>query len=202
VRRASPLRFSTYGSLPSVPASDVGVAGRPGGRVGVRQPGLQVTDDRALKTRRQQPWPERAGGILTEGREQSQGTLDGRGHVAQLPTDFVSHSDVLLGRGQTCCLAGIRGGTQSVRSHVRNGRRLPRGSGGCGRGRSPHVTSGAASDEPPADLVGDIELATSESSRPRDGVPGAAILWSLRLEQPQHPFSAVRRPRRDDSPVA
>jgi hypothetical protein len=102
--------------------------------------------------------------------------------VAQLPADFVSHSDVLFGRGKTCCLGGVGGGTQSVRSHVRNGRGLTRGSGGCGRGRILYVTCGAASDEPPADLRGDIKFATSESSRAGDGVPGAAILWSLRLE--------------------
>jgi hypothetical protein len=89
---------------------------------------------------------------------------------------------VLVGRGQTCCLDGISGGTQGVRSHVGNGRGLPRGSGGCGSGRCLHVTSGAGTDEPPADLRGDIKLTTSEGSRPRDCVPGAAILWSLRLE--------------------
>jgi hypothetical protein len=104
------------------------------------------------------------------------------------------------GRGRACRLGGIRGGTEAVRPHVRNRRGLPRGSGGCGR--EPSLTSGAATDEPPADLLGDVKLATSESSRPGDGVVGAAIVWSLRLEQPQHPLSAVRRSRRDDSPVA
>jgi hypothetical protein len=122
--------------------------------------------------------------------------------VAQLPTDLLSHSDVLVGRGQTGCLGGIRGGTQGVRAHMGNRRRLPGGSGGCRRGRSPHVTSGAATDEPPADLLHDIKLPTSEGARPANRLPGAAILWSFRLEHPQHPLSAVRRPRRDDPPVA
>jgi hypothetical protein len=122
--------------------------------------------------------------------------------VAQLPTDLLRNSDVLVGRGQTCCLGGIRGGTQGVGSHMGDGRGLSRGPGGRDSGGSLHVTSGAATDEAPADLLGDIELATGERSRPRDCVPGAAIPWSFRLEQPQHPLRAVRRPRRDDPPVA
>jgi hypothetical protein len=108
----------------------------------------------------------------------------------------------LVGRGQTCGLGGIRGGTQRVRTHVGDGRGLPRGSGGRGSGGSVHLTSGAATDEPPADLFGDMELATSERPRPGDCVPGAAVLWSFRLEQAQHALSAVRRPRRDHPPVA
>jgi hypothetical protein len=185
-----------------VPASDVSVRRRPGRPSGVRQPGLQVTNDRALKTRRQQPWPEGAGGILTEGRKQPQGGLDGRGHLAQLPMDLLSDGDALVGRSQSCCLRGIRGGTQGVRAHVGNGRGLPRGSGGCRSGGRPHVTSGAATTEPSADLLGDIKLATSKGSRPLDCVPRAPILWSCRLEQAEHPPSAVRRPRRDDPPIA
>jgi len=197
-----PVRFSSVRLTHVVPASDVCVRRWLGVHVGARQSGLQLTDDRALKTRRQQPWPEGTGGILTEGRKQSQSRLDGRGHVAQLPTDFLSNSEVLVVRGQTCGRGGIHGGTQGVRSHMGNGRGLPRGSGGCRGGGSPHVTSSATTDEPPADLLGDIKLATGEGSRPGDCVPGAAILWSFRLEQPQHPLGAVRRPRRDGPPVA
>jgi hypothetical protein len=79
---------------------------------------------------------------------------------------------------------------------------LPCGSGGgrcCG---SPHVTSSAATDEPPADLVGDGKLATSEGSSPGDGVPGAPIAPRFRLEQRQHALCAGRCPRREDPPVA
>ena len=172
------------------------------GPVGIRQCGLKGTDDRALKIRCQQPWPEGAGGILTEGREPSQGGLGGRGHVAQLPLDLLGNGDVLVGRGQTCGLGGIRGGTHGVRAHVGDGRGLSRGSGGCGSGGSRHVTRGAATDEAPADLLGDIALAPSEGSRPRDRVPRAAILWTFRFEQPQHPLGAVRRPRGNGAPVA
>ena len=109
---------------------------------------------------------------------------------------------MLVGRGQGCCLGGVPGGAQGVRCHVGHGGSLPRRSGGCDSGGSPHVTSGAAADEPSADLLGDIKLATSEGSRPGDCVPGSPILRRLRLEQPQHPLSAVRRPRRDDPSVA
>ena len=96
--------------------------------------------------------------------------------------ELLSDGDVLVGRGQRCCLRGIRGGTQGVGSHVGNRRGLPRGSGGCRGGGRPHVSGGAAADEPSADLFGDIELATGKGPRPRDCVPGAAILWSFRLE--------------------
>ena len=99
MRRALPRRLTACGSLLSLPASDVGVRRWPRGKVGVRQSGLQVANDRALKTRREQPWPEGAGGILSEGRKQPQGGLDGRGHVAQLPTDLLSNRDALVGRG-------------------------------------------------------------------------------------------------------
>ena len=171
-------------------------------KVGARDCNLQVTNDRALKTGRQQPWSEGAGGILTDGREQPQRGLDRRGHVAQLPTDLFSNIDALVGRGQSRGLRGVRGGAQGVRSHVGDGRGLPRASGGSGGGRSLHVTSGAAADESSADLAGDIELATRKGSRPSDCIPGAGVVWSFRLEQPQHPLGAGRGPRRDDPPVA
>jgi hypothetical protein len=65
-----------------------------------------------------------------------------------------------------------------------------------------HVTSGATSDKSAADRFGHAKLAPSESPRPGDRVAGAAIPWSFRLEQPQDPFRAVRRPRCDDAPVS
>jgi hypothetical protein len=122
--------------------------------------------------------------------------------VAQLPTDLVSGSDASVGRGHRHGLRGVRGGAQGVRSHVGDGRGLPRGSGGSGGGRRLHVTSGATTDESPADLPGDVELATREGSRPGDRNPGPGVVWSFRLEQPEHPLGAVRRPRRHDPPVA
>jgi hypothetical protein len=38
------------------------------GVVGFRQAGLEITDDRAEKARREEPRPERTGRILTDGR--------------------------------------------------------------------------------------------------------------------------------------
>ncbi len=43
------------------------------GMVGVRQAGLEITDDRAEKARREKPRPEGPGRILTDGRQLSQG---------------------------------------------------------------------------------------------------------------------------------
>jgi hypothetical protein len=45
------------------------------GVVGVRQPGLEITDDRAEKARREKPRPEGAGRILTDGRQLSRAAL-------------------------------------------------------------------------------------------------------------------------------
>jgi hypothetical protein len=85
---------------------------------------------------------------------------------------------------------------------MRDSRRLPCGTGG-GRCRgSAHVTSGATTNKSAADLFDDIKLTKRESPRPRDRVTGAAVLPSFRLEQPQYPLGAVRRPHRDDPPVA
>jgi hypothetical protein len=75
-------------------------------------------------------------------------------------------------------------------------------SGGGRRCRTLHVTSGATSNKSAADLFRDAKLATSEGTRPGDRLAGTAIPWSFRLEQPQDPFRAVRRPRCDDAPVS
>ena len=67
--------------------------------------------------------------------------------MAQLPTDLLSHDDGLVGRGESCRLGRVRGGAQGARSHVRNGRGLPGGSGSRNSGRGLHVTSGGAADK-------------------------------------------------------
>ena len=69
-----------------------------------------------------------------------------------------------IGRGEARRLGGVRGGTERVRPHVGHRRGLSRGSGGRDRGRSVHVTRSSATGEPPANLLGDIELASSERS--------------------------------------
>lgn len=121
--------------------------------------------------------------------------------MTKLPADLLTDSVLLVGSGKTSCLGGIRRGTQGVCAHMGNSRGLPRGSGGCRCYGSVHVTSGAATDKSATDLLGDIKLTASEGSCPGDRVTGPAILWSFRLEQPQHPLCAVRCPHRDDPPI-
>jgi hypothetical protein len=169
--------------------------------VGVRQGGLEVTDDGAQKAGCQQPRPERTRGILTDRREQSQGGLGRRGHVIKLPPDLLTDSRRPVVRGQTSRLGGISGGAQGVRAHMGNARGLPRGPGGGRRCGSLHVSSGATSVKPPADHFGHPQPATSERPRPGDRVARAAVPGSLSLEQPQHPFRAVRCPQRHDPSV-
>jgi hypothetical protein len=89
-----------------------------------------------------------------------------------------------------------------VRAHVRDGGGLAGRSSGGRRCGSFYVTSGTFGDESVTDLFGDAKLATSESPRPGDSVTGAAVTRSFRLEQSQHPFRAIGRPRRDDSTVS
>jgi hypothetical protein len=122
--------------------------------------------------------------------------------MTKLPPDLLTDSVWPVGGRKTSRLSGIRGGTQSVRAHVGDARGLPRGSRGGRRCGSPNVTSAASSDKSAVDRFGDAELATSESPRPSDRVKGAAIVRSLGLEQPQHPLCTVRRPHRDDPPIA
>jgi hypothetical protein len=80
------------------------------------------------------------------------------------------------GAARPAALAAYAAAPKGVRSHVGDGRGLSRGSGGCGSCGSPHATRRSATNEPAADLLGDINFATSEGSRPGDRGPGAAIL--------------------------
>ncbi len=129
--------------------------------VGVRQAGLEVTDDRAEKTRREKPRPEGTGGILTDGRQLSQGGSGRRGHTTKLPADLLAERLRPVGGDQSSRLGGIRGGTQSVRAHMRDACGLPGRSGGGHRCGTAHLTSGGVSDETAARLC-DAKLATSK----------------------------------------
>jgi hypothetical protein len=129
--------------------------------VGVRQAGLEITDDRSEKARGEQPWPEGTGLILTDGRQLSQGGSGGRGHVAKLPADLLAHSPWPVRSGQPSRFGGVRGGTQSVRAHMRDARGLPGRSGRGHRCGSAHLTSGGMSDETTASLC-DAKFATSK----------------------------------------
>jgi hypothetical protein len=129
------------------------------GVVGVRQTGLEITDDRAKKARREKPRPEGTGRILTDGRQLSKGGSGRRGHTAKLPADLLADSLRPVGSGQFSRLGGIRGATQSVRAHMRDACGLGGRSGGGHRCRSAHLTSGGMSDETAAGLS-DAKLAT------------------------------------------
>ena len=135
-------------------------SGREGG-AGLRQAGLEITDDRAEKARREQPRPERPGRILTNGRQLSQGGPGRRGHTAKLPADLIADSLRPVRGGKSSRLGGIRGGTKGVRAHVRDACGLPGRSRGSHRCGSAHLTRGGMSDEAAAGLS-DAKLATSK----------------------------------------
>ena len=72
-----------------------------------------------------QPRAEWAGRILTDRRQLSQGGSGRRGHTAKLPADLLADSLRPVRGGQSSRLGGIRRGTQGVRTHMRDGCRLP-----------------------------------------------------------------------------
>jgi hypothetical protein len=86
-----------------------------------------------------------------------------------------------------------------VRAHVGDRCGLPCRSGGSGRCGGAHLTCGGAAGEPSADLLCDVKLATAEGSRSLDRIAWAGIARSFRLEQSEHAFRAVSRPRSNDS---
>jgi hypothetical protein len=122
------------------------------GVVGDRQGGLEITDDRAEKARREKSRPEGTGRILTDGRQLSQGGSGRRGPTAKLPADLLADSLRPVGGGQSSRRGGIRGGTQGVRAHMRDACGLPGRSGGGHRCGSTHPTSGGMSNETAAGL--------------------------------------------------
>ena len=105
-------------------------------------------------------------------------------------------------RSQTGCFRGICGCTQGVCAHMGDCGRLTRSSGGGRRCGSLYFTSRASRDKSAAYLVGDTQLTTSERPRPGNRLTWAAVSRSFRLEQWQHPFGAIRRPRCDDPSVS
>ena len=128
---------------------------------GIRQTGLEITDDRAEKARREKTRPEGTGRILTDGRQLLQGGSGRRGHAAKLPADLLADSLRPVGSAESSRICGIRGGTQSVRAHMRDACGLPGRSGGGHRCGSAHLTSGGMSDETAAGLS-DAKLATGK----------------------------------------
>ncbi len=87
-----------------------------------------------------------------------------------------------IGRRQSGRFRGIRGCSQSVRSHLSDGGGLRGGPGGSHRSRAIDLACGTASHKPPADLFGGSELTASESPGSGDGVAGAIICRRLCLK--------------------
>jgi hypothetical protein len=78
---------------------------RGGDVVGVRQARLEIAEDLAEESRREESRPEGAGCILADGRQQPESHSDLRGHVIKLPADLLTHSVCSVRRGET---SGLR----------------------------------------------------------------------------------------------
>lgn len=161
--------------------------------VGIRQAGLNLTDDRAEKAGCEKPRPEGTGRILTGQRQLSQGGSGRRGHTVKLPANLLADSLRPVRGGQSSGPGGIRGGAKGVRAHMSDTCGLPCRSGGRRRG-SAHTASGTSSNEAAADLLCHPKLATRKCPCPVDGVTRAAVLRRFRLEQPQHALRTIGRP--------
>ena len=85
--------------------------------VGVRQARLEIAEDLAEESRREESRPEGAGCILADGRQQPESHSDLRGHVIKLPADLLAHSVCSVRRGETSGLRGICGGTKGMGAH-------------------------------------------------------------------------------------
>jgi hypothetical protein len=169
---------------------------------GVHQAGLQITDDRAEQARREQPRSEGAGGVLTHGRQFPQGGSDRGRHMAKLPADLVADSLRPVRGGQSCRLSGIRGRTQGVRAHMRNGCGLSRRSRSGHRCGTTHLTSRATTDETATNFPRDVKFTTGKRPCPGDGITGTAIPRSFGVEESQHALRTVSSPHRNDPPVS
>src|SRR5450755_3611818 len=81
--------------------------------------------------------------------------------TAKLPADLLADSLRAVGGGQSSRLGSIGGGTQGVRTHMRDACGLPGRSGGGHSCGSAHLTSGGMSNETAAGLS-DAKLATGK----------------------------------------
>jgi hypothetical protein len=89
-----------------------------------------------------------------------------------------------------------------MRSHVWNGRGLPRRLGRRHGRRRPHVSRGGAAIETAPDLLRDLQLTAREGARASDCDTRTIVIRGRRLEQPQDALGAVRRPCRNDPSVS
>lgn len=169
--------------------------------IGFGETDLEVTDDRAESTGREEPRPERARRVLADGREGAKGGPDLRRHVGELPAGLVVDDLWPIGSRQNGGFDGIRRGTQCMRAHVADAYGLtggPGSRGGCGR---THLAGRHAADEAAADLLGNVQLATGERPSAGDGRARTIVSGSFGLEQHQDPLCAIGRPGGDKAPV-
>jgi hypothetical protein len=142
--------------------------------------------------------PKRTGAVVADRRKAPERISGRHRQIAELPLDLLTDRLWAVRRGKPGGLGGVGGSTKGVRAHVSDGSGLPCCSSGGGRSRSAHRACSPTSDEAAADLGCDAKLATGKGARPGDGISRTAVAGSLGLEQCEHSFRAVRRPRRDD----
>ena len=140
----------------------------------------------------------RPGSVLTHRRKLSQCRSNLRRHDAELPSDLLAHGLWPVRIGQADGLGRIRCGTQRVRAHVSDGRRLSCGSGG-GSCRWVGATRRAACGEAAADFFSDVKLATGEGAGSGDRIAWATVRWIVGLGQFEHSFRAIGGPCGDRS---
>lgn len=97
-----------------------------------------------------------------------------------------------------CCVGG---GTEGVRSHMRDRCSLRCCSGGR-RCSTRDIPSSGTSDEAATNLLGGRELTTRKRTRPRDRITRTLVFRCFRLEQSQHSIRTIRRPRGDDPSIS
>lgn len=132
---------------------------RRAGVVCVRQARLEITDDLAEGTRREESRSEGAGCILADRRQQLESCSDRRGHVVKLPADFIIHSVCSVRRGETSGPRSVCGGTEGMGTHMRDGCGLSGRSSGRGRCGIRHLARGDAINEAATDPLCDVKLA-------------------------------------------
>jgi hypothetical protein len=169
--------------------------------VGVRQARLEVTDDLAEETRREETRSQGAGCILADGRQQQERHPDRRGHVIDLPADLLAHSFSSVRRGETSGFRGVCRCTQGMCPHMRGRCGLTGRPSGRGRCRNLQLARWNTADEAATDALCDVKFTACESPRPVDQISRAAVPWRCRLEDSQYVLCAIRRPRRDSPPV-
>ncbi len=122
--------------------------------------------------------------------------------MAELPADFIFNRFWPVRVREAAGFAGIGGGTQRVRAHMADGDGLTGGSGSGRCGGSRDFTWTDAAGKPAANLLDGVHLSPGKRARPGDESTRAVVIWSLGLEQPQDPLSAIGGPCGDKTSIA